>query len=82
MLKKALTDINSRQLALQKLNTVINVVKGGTASATGQTTATNVSFDEPNINFSMGALASEQDDAIPDFVRGLSPSAKQKIMQT
>tara|TARA_R100001460_G_scaffold20034_5_gene41736 strand:- start:5943 stop:7964 length:2022 start_codon:yes stop_codon:yes gene_type:complete len=82
LLKKALTDINSRQLALQKLNTIINVVRGGTASASGQTTATNVSFDEPNINFSLGALASEQNDAVPEFVKGLSTSAKRKIMQT
>lgn len=80
LLQRALTDAGARERALKKVNAIIQRIKQGVVTGTGQT----LSSAKPNVSdsvLSMSAQASEVDDNIvPDFVKGLSPSAKRKIL--
>ena len=80
LLQKALNDASARERALEKVNAIIQRIKQGVVTGTGQT----LSSAKPNVSdsvLSMSAMASERDDNIvPEFVKGLSTSAKRKIL--
>ena len=79
VIRDAFTNMESRNAMLNKLQRMANtIITGGTTITATQTP----NIVDPNIRLDMGALASETDKDVSEFVGNLPMSARMKILNS